>query len=191
MTDNQCIPHGTVSSLPNPKAAAQVNIDFSPDTEMRLEATVSWKPLKIQARVWHPRLAWMEMLIDNKLERGEAQAFESNVHEYLVFTDSLLRQAVWGNVVTPLVRMQKRLTHVTTAIIVASTIIYAWQPWLGLAIDACGIIVMLAWCWLLEKRKAALLRLLDRHERSRPARRRQYCLTRLANDAATGGCHAE
>ena len=175
-------------SSPNPRVAAHVDIDFSPGTEMRLDANViSWEPLTIQSRIWDPRLARLEMLIGNKLERGEIQAFESNVQDYLAFADCLLRQAVLGSVMIPLSHMQQRLTHVTTAIIVTSTILYAWRPWFGIAIDAGGIIMMLFWFQLLESRKVALLRLLDRHERSRPARHKQYCQSRLANVDTSGG----
>ncbi|NTV48112.1 MAG: hypothetical protein HGB32_03585 [Geobacteraceae bacterium] len=158
---------------------AIINFDITPGERLRKDITVeSWQPLIVKANIWHPRLPWLEQLMDNKRRRNEADAFVSIACDYLSLVDNLVQEGV-HSIMDQQERMQKRINKATSTVVIMSTILYFWVPWLGFAIDATGIIVMMVWYRLIMQRHRKLAALLEQRKQEKSARRRRYCIARF------------
>ncbi|KAA0895456.1 hypothetical protein [Oryzomonas rubra] len=155
--------------------AAKITLDLTSAEVPGQRATViSWHPLNIKINVQHPRLDWIERLMDNKFKHNEQAAFESNAKDYLVLIDDIALQAVAG-LVEQQQQIQQRIRNATTSVIVLSTALYVWLPLLGIAVDTTGIITFFVMCLLIEKRKQGLLNMMKAQARNLPTRCRQFC----------------
>lgn len=161
------------------KDRVRYTLDLSPCDQATVDASVvAWSPLKIEIRAWHDRLAWLELLMDNKHGRGEMDAFASIANDYMALADSLTRESIYL-LVDRLRQKQRRILHATATIIAVSTLLYFWLPLLGIVIDVTGVLAMLFWYRLLEGRQSRLAEFLDSLQQNAPERRRQFRQARL------------
>jgi len=144
-----------------------------------------WDPITVDARIWNPQLSWLEMLMANKFQRGETDAYEFNAIRYLNVVDNLFRQAILG-VADQLQEKQNIISAATTAVIICSTILYYFKPVVAVCIDLTSVLSLLATCLFFEKRKQKLLGLIDEWEHSFDERRTTFGL----NLIEPGGHHA-
>lgn len=135
----------------------QCAITVLPSERLKLSAKVkSWRPqMELDVTVWHPDLTDIMNLVENKLERGDEEAYAYNVARWLKLVDSLTHQALL-NVETQILKWMQQVSLAMSCVLLASTLIYMQYPSIGIALDVMAIFFAVNTYFFLKRRQREL-----------------------------------
>lgn len=157
----------------------ELRINVSPSENLKLDAVVtSWQPLTLNISIWHPQLAWLGKLMDNKLMRNELDAYESNAEDYLKLVDHLVRQAIMGEAYR-LQQEQSIICKIIKLAFITSISLYFVSSAAGIFFVVISSLLLGIECYRRELKKKALYKIIDAHARTFEQRRQKFSSTVL------------
>lgn len=154
----------------------QCAITVLPSDSLKLSAKIkSWRPqMEIVVTVWHPDLTDIMSVIENKLERGDEEAYAYNVSRWLKLVDSLTHLALLS-VNTQILKRMKQVSSAMFCVLLTSTFIYMQYPSIGIALDVMAILFAAITYFFLKRRQRELNSFIAEQQQTFKQRVCEFC----------------